>query len=150
MDEVDGAILRELIADSRISMADLGRRVGLAPSTVHKRIARLLESGVIERFTISLDPEIFARHTVAFLTIRVTDDAKGSAERFLKDCAGVLDVYESLEPGEYVVRVKVPSIGALKRDILIPLSGLEGVEEVSPLLTIRAVKESFQPRLNGD
>jgi len=149
MDDVDGAILRELVADSRISMADLGRRVGLAPSTVHKRIARLLDTGVIERFTVSLDPGLFARHTVAFLTVRVREEAKRSVERFLHDCAGVLDVYESLEPGEYLVRVKVPSIGSLKRDILIPLSGLDGVEEISPLLTIRAVKESFQPRLDG-
>jgi len=150
MDEVDGAILDELIENSKISMAELGRRVGLAPSTVHKRIARLVERGVIERFTILLDPAIFSRYQVAFLTVRVDEEAKEEVERFLKDCNGVLDVYESLEPGEYVARVKVPSISALKQEILIPLSRFEGVEEVLPVLTIRAVKESYQPRLNGD
>ena len=51
MDEIDDAILRELQRDGRMSMAELGSMLGIAPSTVFKRIEKLKSAGIIQRFT---------------------------------------------------------------------------------------------------
>ena len=44
LDKVDNAILSELAKDGRTSMADLGKKLNIAPSTVFKRIEKLKSS----------------------------------------------------------------------------------------------------------
>ena len=46
MDEIDDAILRELQKDGRKSMAELGSMLGIAPSTVFKRIEKLKKAEI--------------------------------------------------------------------------------------------------------
>ena len=76
MDDIDATILRELQRDGRMSMAALGSIVGVAPSTVYKRIEKLKKAGIIERFTIAINPSCFEQTLTAFLNIRVDPDGK--------------------------------------------------------------------------
>lgn len=57
LDDTGRNLLDALQQDSRLSYADLGRRVGLSPSATAERIRRLEEDGVIRGYTIDLDRE---------------------------------------------------------------------------------------------
>jgi Lrp/AsnC family transcriptional regulator, leucine-responsive regulatory protein len=50
VDEVDAAILRELRADARVTMAEIGRRVGLSRTAALARVRRLEEGGFIRGY----------------------------------------------------------------------------------------------------
>ena len=50
LDDVDTAILRELVRDARIPNNALAEKVGIAPSTALARMRALRESGVIKGF----------------------------------------------------------------------------------------------------
>ncbi|GAB3834866.1 Lrp/AsnC family transcriptional regulator [Dactylosporangium cerinum] len=54
-DAVDLRIVRELAADARISMIELGRRVALSRPAVTERVRRLEEAGVINGYTARVD-----------------------------------------------------------------------------------------------
>jgi hypothetical protein len=43
-------------ADGRRSYADVGAEVGLSTAAVHERVKKMLDKGVIRRFSISVDP----------------------------------------------------------------------------------------------
>jgi Lrp/AsnC family transcriptional regulator, leucine-responsive regulatory protein len=141
MDEIDGAILRELQDDGRISMAELGSKLGIAPSTVFKRIEKLKNAGIIERFTIVINQKCFEHTLVAFLNVRVHPDEKTEVEEFMRDLPSILELYEVLEPGDFFIKVRVQNITELKRSVLIPLSGLAGVKEIQTIISVRKVKE---------
>jgi Lrp/AsnC family transcriptional regulator, leucine-responsive regulatory protein len=141
MDEIDGAILRELQDDGRISMAELGSKLGIAPSTVFKRIEKLKNAGIIERFTIVINQKCFEHTLVAFLNVRVHPDEKTEVEEFMRDLPSILELYEVLEPGDFFIKVRVQNITELKRSVLIPLSGLSGVKEIQTIISVRKVKE---------
>lgn len=47
MDRIDHAIVRELSDDGRLSMAELGRRVGLSRTAALARVRRLEDDGII-------------------------------------------------------------------------------------------------------
>jgi Lrp/AsnC family leucine-responsive transcriptional regulator len=47
IDEIDRKILSELQKDVRVSIAELGRRVGLSPSATAARVGRLEDYGII-------------------------------------------------------------------------------------------------------
>src|SRR3954465_12856807 len=56
VDETDRALLIELQADARLSLAELGRRVGLSSPAVAERVRRLTDDGVIRGFRADVDP----------------------------------------------------------------------------------------------
>jgi len=53
MDDLDRRILSILRRDSRTPYTEIADRVGTSEGTVRNRVERLLESGVIERFTVT-------------------------------------------------------------------------------------------------
>src|SRR3546814_12491175 len=57
LDDVDTAILRELVRDARIPNNALAEKVGIAPSTALARMRALRESGVIKGFQADIDLE---------------------------------------------------------------------------------------------
>jgi DNA-binding Lrp family transcriptional regulator len=53
MDELDRRILAILRRDSRTPYTEIADQVGTSEGTVRNRVERLLEGGVIERFTVA-------------------------------------------------------------------------------------------------
>ncbi|MFM0473073.1 Lrp/AsnC family transcriptional regulator [Paraburkholderia strydomiana] len=56
LDETDRALLAALAEDARRPVSELARLVGLSAPSTAERIRRLEAQGVIERFTVQLDP----------------------------------------------------------------------------------------------
>jgi Lrp/AsnC family leucine-responsive transcriptional regulator len=56
LDKTDHRLLMELQADARLSLAELGRRVGLSSPAVADRVRRLVQDGVIRGFHADVDP----------------------------------------------------------------------------------------------
>lgn len=69
IDETDQQILKILEQDSRISYRQLGQKLGIEESTARKRVVRLKEKEVIERFTIDVNEATLGRTITAFITV---------------------------------------------------------------------------------
>lgn len=71
MDSKDRLILDLLIADSRMSFAEIGRQLGLSRAYVRERIQHLVDEGVIEKFTAVVNPVKMGRMISAFIDARI-------------------------------------------------------------------------------
>lgn len=69
IDDVDQQILKIFEENSRISYRQLGQKLGIEESTARKRVVRLKERGVIERFTIDVNDATLGRTITAFITV---------------------------------------------------------------------------------
>lgn len=56
LDNIDRQILKYLSENGRLSNAELGRLVNLTRAAVRERINQLVEHGIIDRFTIVVNP----------------------------------------------------------------------------------------------
>ena len=56
MDDIDKKILNILQNNFRISYKDLGKKIKMAASTVHNRVQKMLEEGIIEKEDIFVNP----------------------------------------------------------------------------------------------
>jgi Lrp/AsnC family leucine-responsive transcriptional regulator len=56
LDATNVRLLAELQADARVSLAELGRRVGLSSPAVAERLRRLEDEGVITAYRAEVDP----------------------------------------------------------------------------------------------
>jgi len=55
LDDIDRDIIRQLSADGRASLTDIGEVCGISRISVRKRIARMEDAGVITGFTVVVD-----------------------------------------------------------------------------------------------
>ena len=62
--------MRELQEDARLSLAELGRRVGLSPPAVADRLERLEQDGVIIGYRAEVDPRALGYELAVVLRIR--------------------------------------------------------------------------------
>ncbi len=79
LDDKDLAILEHLKQDARISIRKLGAKTKIRPSTVHQRLKRLIQEGIIQRFSVKLDPEKIGENLTVFML------AVGTLDRYLDD-----------------------------------------------------------------
>ncbi|MDP3707724.1 MAG: winged helix-turn-helix transcriptional regulator, partial [Polaromonas sp.] len=68
LDKLDRQILRNLQADGRATYDQLSGQVGLSPSAVLRRVKRLEESGVIDRYVALVKPESVGLGLTAYIT----------------------------------------------------------------------------------
>jgi DNA-binding Lrp family transcriptional regulator len=77
LEKKDIKIISLLKNNARASIREISKKTGIRPSTVHQRIKRMLENGVIEKFTIKLNDDKVGEGFVVFMLI------SGSTERYL-------------------------------------------------------------------
>ena len=70
IDAVDRQIIGELIADGRISLTELGRRVSLSPPAVAERVRRLEQAGVITGYRAEIDPRALGYGLTAIVRVK--------------------------------------------------------------------------------
>ncbi|MCU4157748.1 Lrp/AsnC family transcriptional regulator [Carboxylicivirga sp. A043] len=70
-DTIDKQLLKILKENSRLSFAELGRKINLSPSAVRERVQRLEESGIIKEYTIIIDNKKLGNTLEAFMLLKV-------------------------------------------------------------------------------
>jgi Lrp/AsnC family transcriptional regulator, leucine-responsive regulatory protein len=71
LDKLDKAILRLLQTNGRETYDVIGERVGLSSSAVLRRVKRMEEAGVIDRYVALVRPESVGLGLTAYLNVRL-------------------------------------------------------------------------------
>jgi Lrp/AsnC family leucine-responsive transcriptional regulator len=70
LDAIDRGIISELVANGRISFAELGRRVNLSSPAVTERVQRLERAGVITGYHAEIDPRALGYQLTAIVRVK--------------------------------------------------------------------------------
>jgi Lrp/AsnC family leucine-responsive transcriptional regulator len=96
LDDRDAEIISALQEDARATFAEIGRRVGMAPSSVHERVRKLEQSGAIRGYRAEVDPEAVGLFVTALVSVtpldpRQPDDLPERVREFdeVEDCHSV-------------------------------------------------------------
>mgnify|MGYP003835848263 FL=1 len=105
LDETDRAILRILQEDARTPFSEVARRIDMSSATVHDRVNRMEEAGVIEGYHASIDPKAVGYGVSAFVGLRIEQGREEDALERLRDIDGVREIH--LTTGEWDVMLKI-------------------------------------------
>ena len=96
LDIRDKKIISVLQKNSRAPIRDIAKKTKLRPSTVHQRITRLKEVGVIERFTIKLDDAAVGENLTVFMLVNTKQDLTKEflANEHVKEVHGITGEYD--------------------------------------------------------
>ena len=115
LDAVNIRLLRELRDDPRVTMAELGRRVGMSASAVTERVRRLEECGVIAGYRLDIQPAALGLPLTAYMRVRPNP---GQLQRIADVAHAIPEVVECHRiTGEdcFILKVHLPAIDQLDR-----------------------------------
>ena len=58
LDDINLKIIDVLSKDSSVPFVEIARQIGISDATVHLRVRRLKDDGVINKFTLSVDNDL--------------------------------------------------------------------------------------------
>lgn len=148
LDDTDRRIVHLLQKDGRMSMRDLAAAVHVSRANVYTRVKRLLDEGVIRRFTIQVDPELVGFSTSAYITMKVEQNSW----RQVRDALAALPWVEhvALVSGDFDVLLLVRSASnkTLRDLVFTHIQSMQGVRSTRTLLVFD--ETDHLPALPGD
>ena len=132
-------LLRILRENSRISYLEIARILGVSETAVRKRVKRLLEEGVIRRFTIEIDPKKVGYQVVAMIGLDTKPEALISVLEMLKELENVQSLYSS--SGDHMIMMECwfKDYNELSRFVK-SLEEIEGITRICPAIILEKIK----------
>lgn len=143
LDSIDRAILTALQRDSRMSMAELGERVGLSSSACHRRVLQLQKAGVIEGYAARLSPKMLGLDLHFIVDVSLVSQAEEdleSFERTARDNSSVLECYLMAGRADYSLRVSARDTSHYE-EVHRQIAHMPGVTQIESKLILRGVKK---------
>jgi Lrp/AsnC family transcriptional regulator for asnA, asnC and gidA len=142
LDDLDIGLLRLLQVNSRVSFADLSRELDVAEATVRFRVKRLVNEGVIAKFTIMLDPNKVGRRVSGAILLKIDPAHLEGVCRLLVEFVETMYLFQST--GEYdVVSVVVARDLEHLNDLVKRAKAIVGVKDARVSIATQFLK--FDP-----
>lgn len=115
LDEVNVRLLEELARDPRLSMAELGRRVGMSSPAVTERVRRMEEAGVIRGYRLELDPAALGLPIAAFVRVRPDPGQLPKIAELARSIPEVVECHRITGDDCFILKVHFPAMDQLDR-----------------------------------
>ena len=117
LDPTNLRLLAELQADARLSLAELGRRVGLSSPAVAERLGRLERDGVVRGYHADIDPRALGFALSAVIRIRPAPRQIGEVARIARETPEVVECNRITGDDCFVMRAHVRDVDHLEEVI---------------------------------
>ena len=145
LDAFDRKILAVLLADGRITVTDLARRVGLSKTPTQVRLRRLIDQSVITGFRAVVNPNKVGLDHVAFAEVKLSDTRENALEEFNAAVRRISEVEEChmiASSFDYLLKVRTPDIRRYRVVLGEKISSLPYVASTSTFVAMETVKEA--------
>jgi Lrp/AsnC family leucine-responsive transcriptional regulator len=110
VDDVNRRLIEALQENARLSLAELGRRVGLSAPAVGERIVRLEQSGVLRGYHADVDPRALGLELSVVLRIRPAPRMIAKVAELARATPEVTECHRVTGEDCFVMRVHVRDV----------------------------------------
>ena len=128
LDDVDRGIIERLREYARMTFVDIGKALDVSDATVYNRVKRLMEVGVIKKFTIEVDEDAVGKKVSGFIMVSVKPGAVKDVSRQLCEIEKVGEVHEIHGSEDLIVKVRAKNLGRL-RSVILKVREIPGVAQ---------------------
>ena len=115
LDAINLRLLAELRRDARLTMAELGRRVGMSSPAVTERVRRLEEAGIIVGYRLDLDPAALGLPLAAFIRIRPDPGQLPRIAELARQIPEVVECHRITGEDCFILKIHFPAMDQLDR-----------------------------------
>ncbi|WP_431320967.1 Lrp/AsnC family transcriptional regulator [Rhizobium sp. YTU87027] len=114
LDPTDMLIVEIMQADGRISVSELGRKVGLSQPAASERLKRLEERGIIEGYGARINMAALGLGMIAIIRLRTTHEHIRACLKQFSEMPQIIEVLRLTGEDCFVLKVLVPSPSELE------------------------------------
>ena len=143
LDSKDKHLLEELQANSRITNAELAKRIGLSPSSTLERVKKLEISGFIDKYIAILNPRKAGYSCFTFVEVKLARHGETPVEDFISSIAHIPEVLECHHitgEADFLLKVATKDIPTYEELILHQLSALTNVQTMKTSVVLSTFK----------
>jgi Lrp/AsnC family leucine-responsive transcriptional regulator len=115
IDSVNLRVLAELQRDPRLTMSELGRRVGMSSPAVTERVRRLEEAGVICGYRLEVNPAALGLPITGYIRIRPSPGQLSKVAELAQQIPEVVECHRVTGEDCFILKVHIPAIDQLDR-----------------------------------
>ena len=135
-EDYDTALLRILKENSRTSLREMAKIVPLSPSSIRNRLARLVEKGIIERFTIDVDHRKLGYEIQVLILITAKPGTSDKVHRTLETFDEISKIYWTTGPASFFCIAQLKDMSDLSRFMNRKIEKLPGIERIETLFVL--------------
>ncbi len=118
-DGIDSAILEILRRDGRASFTDMANELKVSDVTIHLRIKKLLERGIIKNFSANLDYSKLGFPLIAFVELKIAPGTIARVTESILGLEGVIEVYELHSHCDLMIKVRARDLNDLRDKVVL-------------------------------
>jgi len=143
LDRTDRRILKELMADGRLTNVALAARIGITPPPCLRRVRALEENGVITGYTAEIDARRLGYEVTAFVMVTLHSQAEADLRAFENRVLAwpiVREAYIISGETDFLLRCVARDLTSFQDFIMRELTAAPNVSSIRTQLAIRRAK----------
>ena len=141
LDMIDYKIIDILAEDSSTTFVDIGKQIGVSDATIHIRVRRLRELGIIGNFTISVNNNLLGYDHLAFMGINVEPGFAEEVGNGLSLFEEILEIHEMHNRFDLLVKIRATDLEDLRDIIVNKIRRLPRLLEAELMTILKTKKE---------
>jgi Lrp/AsnC family transcriptional regulator for asnA, asnC and gidA len=137
LDKLDYQIIQHMMEDAEISYADLGKKLYVSGGTIHVRIKKLQEMGVVKGTRLAVDTHKLGYNVTAFVGIYL--EKSSLYDSVAKDLENIPEVVRlNYTTGNYSMFVEIAckDIDQLRNVLHDQMQKIKGIERTETLISL--------------
>ena len=141
LDDINLKIIDALSKDSSVPFVEIARQIGISDATVHLRVRRLKDEGVINKFTLSIDNDLLGYDHLAFIGINIRPGLADQITEELSNIEEVLEVHEMHGKFDLFVKIRAKDLNHTRNIIENKIRKLPNIVETELMIILKTTKE---------
>jgi Lrp/AsnC family leucine-responsive transcriptional regulator len=146
LDDIDKRIVAVLQGEGRLPMVDLADRVGLSATPCQRRVKRLEDEGVIERYAALVPPPAVGLALQALVQVTLDDHSEKTVAAFesaIRARSEVVACYAVTGDMDFLLHVLAPDLASFSEFAMKALLRMPGVRGTRSSFIMQAVKSDL-------
>ena len=147
IDELDKKILLTLTKNARMPYAELAKLFAVSPATIHVRVEKMKQAGIITRTVIELNPKKLGYDVCCFIGINLRSAKDYTpALRQLEEIDEVLEAYYTTGRYNIFVKILTRSIDHLQQVLVNKIQAIDEIQSTETLISLdNPIKRDITP-----
>ncbi|AOV98443.1 transcriptional regulator AsnC [Edwardsiella hoshinae] len=138
IDNLDRGILNALMKNARTPYAELAKNFNVSPGTIHVRVEKMKQAGVITGACVQVSPKMLGYDVCCFIGI-ILKSAKDypSALARLESLDEVVEAYYTTGHYSIFIKVMTKSIEALQHVLINKIQTIDEIQSTETLISLQ-------------
>ncbi|GAA0229374.1 Lrp/AsnC family transcriptional regulator [Haladaptatus pallidirubidus] len=150
LDDTDRAILKALQTDARTPFSEIARQIEMSSATVHDRVNRMEEAGVITGYHANVNPKEISLGISAFVGLRVEQGREKDTLKKLENIDGIQEVHLTTGSWDVMARVYAENADSLRELMFDRIAQMDGFSRSQTMVVLGSPFESEELPLSID